>query len=176
MNSKQTILPILALVASIAIITIPSALAEEDTQRDQITAEVAEHSILIAALIADNETLEQSISDREDVNADFEYALHTYQEKVDIKSAQLANMYANLEAFPDERSEDEQRLYDGLVNSIDVAEGFLASAQAVVDMCISTTASNDAIILSAETQISQNTEMIVDLQERIAYLHSVNRT
>jgi len=83
MKSKQTILPILALVASIAITMIPSALAEEDTKPDAIDAEIAEHQVTITALTADIHILDQIISDTEDKILEFESASTAYQVKLD---------------------------------------------------------------------------------------------
>jgi len=98
MKSKQTILPILALIASIAIMTIPSALAEEDTNTDAVNLEIDQLHGVIAVLQNHNDGLDEQIEGVRELTNDLETRMQAQQAKLDSETEQLAILTAAQQA------------------------------------------------------------------------------
>lgn len=170
MTSKHTTLPLLALVASIAItMMIPSAFADGDIV-DKINAEIEDLNVANLAIQDRNDTLDETIAIILGTNSDIQVRMYVQQDRSEIELSELNTLIAVLQAFPLTLDEVQQSEYTLAEQSVTQAQLELDYSVALLVAYDSEITANNEIVYSLRTEKDANFVDMLALDERVVAL------
>jgi len=180
MTKQHTTLPLLAIVASIAITLLPSALADDldSFTVTELQAKIGNVTQNIIDLEADNVALLATVGALNGTNTNIYTAIGEYQDKFDTRTALVTHLQVQVDAFDaitdggGVLTSRQSTIYAYHVAAITAHEEMIAHYAAEIVRYTSLLDANILNIISLENRISQQEYGIIQLQAAIVDLES----